>query len=156
MSVQTWKRKLSSAEYVFQLYQLNIRLGEILINKPKKYKTNYADEIVRTALSALEDVQIADSIYFTKNSSEQEYLVRRERLILARGKIQHVATASFIFLEIVRKHDYASQINDTRNFAKIYDQEIEIGDLCEKCHNLISGIMKSDKEIYRKYIKAKI
>lgn len=72
MSVQTWKRKLSSAEYVFQLYQLNIRLGEILINKPKKYKTNYADEIVRTALSALEDVQIADSIYFTKNSSEQE------------------------------------------------------------------------------------
>ncbi len=53
MSVPVWKRKLSSAEYVYQTYQLNIRLGEILINKPQKYKANYADEIIQTALSAL-------------------------------------------------------------------------------------------------------
>ena len=53
MSVQTWKRKLSNAEYIYQVYQLNIRLGEILVNKPQKYKTNYTDEIVKTALGAL-------------------------------------------------------------------------------------------------------
>ena len=57
MSVPTWKRKLSEAEFVYQVYQLNIRLGEILENKPQKYKANYTDEIVKTALSALENVQ---------------------------------------------------------------------------------------------------
>lgn len=156
MSVPTWKRKLSEAEFVYQVYQLNIRLGEILENKPQKYKANYTDEIVKTALSALENVQLADSIYFSRYSSESDYLIRREQLLLAKGKMQHIATACFIFLEIVRKHDRASEgdhAKASRIAAKIYDQEIEIGDRCETCHNLIAGVIKSDNGIYNKYIK---
>lgn len=78
MSVPVWKRKLSSAEYVYQTYQLNIRLGEILINKPQKYKANYADEIIQTALSALKHVQIADSIYLSQYAKKEDYFLRRE------------------------------------------------------------------------------
>ena len=105
MSVPTWKRKLSGAEYVYQLYQLNIRLGEILVNKPQKYKQNYTDEIIQTALSALKHAQTADSIFLGKYSREKDFLIRREQLLLAKGEVQHVATACFIFLEIVRRHD---------------------------------------------------
>lgn len=155
MSVPVWKRKLSSAEYVYQTYQLNIRLGEILINKPQKYKANYADEIIQTALSALKHVQIADSIYLSKYSKESDYYMRRKNLQLAKGEVQHVATASFIYLEIVRHHDYASEgvVKMVERYAKLYDQELEIGRMCESCHNLISGVIKSDTELFNKYIK---
>ena len=156
MSVQTWKRKLSNAEYIYQVYQLNVRLGEILVNKPQKYKTNYTDEIVQTALGALEDLQAADSIYLSKYALEQDFLLRRRHLLEARGKIEHVATACFIYLEIVRKHDYASQKDrDDRLYAKLYEQELEIGERCETCYKLVSGVIKSDMELYRQYIRPK-
>lgn len=109
MSVPVWKRKLSSAQFIYEVYTLNIRLGEILENKPQKYKANYADDIIKTALEALEHLQIADSIYLTKYSSVKDYEIRREHLLVARGQIEHVATASFIFLEIVKRHHHASE-----------------------------------------------
>ena len=155
MSVPTWKRKLSSAEYLYQTYRMNIRLGEILMNKPQKYKTNYADAIIQTALSALKHSQIADSIFMSKYTKEEDYRMRRQNLLLARGEIQHVATACYIYLELVRKRDYASEAasGNGRQYAKLYDQELEIGGMCEACHKLISGVIKADTEIYNKYIR---
>lgn len=155
MSVPVWKRKLSSAEYVFQTYRLNKRLGEILMNKPQKYKTNYADHIIKTAMSALEDLQVADSIFVSKYIKENDFMIRRKHLLEAKGKIQHVATACEIYLEIVRQHDYAKEtlVGEFDRFLKIYDQELEIGTMCETCHNLIKGVIESDNEIYKKYIK---
>lgn len=154
MSVPLWKRKLSSADFLYKPYYLNIRLGQILANKPKKYKTNYTDHIIKTALSALQHLQTADSIYLSKYTTLQEYEIRHEALLLARGEIENVATACYVFLEIVRKNDFASdkQIDE---FVKIYDQELEIGGLCEDCYNLISGLIKSDRELYRTYIAPK-
>ena len=154
MTVPVWKRKLSSAEYVYQVYRLNIRLGEILNNKPKKYKGNYSDHIIKAALSALEQVQLADSIYLSKYTTEQDYEMRHDALIRAKGEIQHIATACFIFLEIVRKHDHASE-SDNKQRTKIYDQELEIGEMCETCYKLICGVIDHDKELYKKHIKPK-
>lgn len=146
MSVPVWKRKLSSAEYVYQIYKLNIRLGEILMNKPQKYKTNYTDEIIQVALSALKHVQIADSIYVSKNMKESDFLVRRNNLLLARGEVQHLATSCYIYLEIIRIHHFGSQ--KMTESAKIYDQELEVGEMCENCYNLIKGILDHDKTVY--------
>lgn len=158
MSVPTWKRKLSNAEFVYQLYQLNIRLGEILTNKPQKYKANYTDKIIKTALEALEHAQIADSIYLGQYTKPDDYRLRREQLLLAKGHVQHIATACYVFLETVRKHDYAAegdQEKTGRMYAKLYDQELEIGERCEKCHALLAGVIKSDNELFNKYIKAR-
>lgn len=80
MSVPVWKRKLSSAEYVYQIYQLNIRLGEILVNKPQKYKANYTDNIIQTSLSALKHVQIADSIPHSGAIAEMSGHIYDERI----------------------------------------------------------------------------
>lgn len=143
MSVPVWKRNLSKAEYIYQTYRMNIRLGEILANKPKKYQKNYSDELIKTALSALKHLQVADSIFLTKQSTKKECEIREENLLLAKAEIAHVATVAYIFLEIVRTHDAASE----GEYGKIYDQELEIGDMCEKCYNLIDGVIKSDKYI---------
>lgn len=148
MSVPVWKRKLSGAEYIYQVYKLNIRLGEILANKPKKYRNNYSDEIIKTALSALKHLQIVDDIFLTKWSSKQDYEIRHEHLHIARGEINNIATACYIFLEIVRAHD-------SEKYDKIYDEELEIGEMCEDCFELITGVIKSDKETYKKYINPK-
>lgn len=109
MSVPVWKRKVSSAQFIYEVYTLNIRLGEILMNKPQKYKPNYADDIIKTALSCLEHLQIADSVYLSKYSSVGDYELRREHLLTARGQLEHIATASYIFLELVKRHDHASE-----------------------------------------------
>ena len=73
MAVPVWKRKLSSAQFIYEVYTLNIRLGEILENKPQKYKANYADDIIKTALEALEHLQIADSIYQSWRGYAKQY-----------------------------------------------------------------------------------
>ena len=147
MSVPTWKRKLSNTEFLFQTYNLCIRLNEIMANKPKKYKTNNIDRILNTAFDALKHCQMANSIYFQQNSPEQDYWTRRRLLQMARGEIQNVSTILYIFIETVRKHD--SESGD-----KLYKQEMEIGDVCDRVNRLIEGVIKSDTEIYKKYIKA--
>lgn len=153
MSVPTWLRRLSGADYVYQTYVLNIEIGKILANKPKKYKPNYSDGIIKSALSALKHLQMADSIYLSKYSFARDYFIRRDLLLKARGEIQHVATAIYVFLEIVRKHDHGSERINAEQMAKIFEQEIRIGGMCEKCFKLISGIIKSDINIYMKHIK---
>lgn len=179
MSVPVWKRKLSSAQFLYEVYTLNFRLGEILANKPQKYKPNYADDIIKTALSCLKHLQIADSIYLSKYSSVQDYELRRENLLTARGEIEHIATASYIFLEIVKRHDHASEGKPRKKpkkaaelteeeltaaeerrrkqeeeyKKKLSDQELEIGEACETAYKLISGVLDSDKAIYKEYIK---
>lgn len=35
MSVPTWRRELSKADYMYQTYRLNVRIGEMVINGPK-------------------------------------------------------------------------------------------------------------------------
>jgi len=156
VSVQTWKRMVSSAEYVFQVYLLNVRLGQILENKPHKYKTNYVDEIIKTALGALEDVLASDSIYLSKFSLEQDFLIRRRHLQDAKAKIRSVSTSSFVFLETVKKQscsiqEYAEEFRNGN--LKMSHQELEIGDMCETCERLISGVLRSDKELYDEHIR---
>ena len=147
------------------------------MNKPQKYKPNYADDIIKTALSCLEHLQIADSVYLSKYSTAGDYELRREHLLTARGQLEHIATASYIFLELVKRHDHASEgkpkkkadpekTEEELNAAeerrkkqeeeykkKLSDQELEIGDVCETAYRLISGVLDHDKEIYKTYIK---
>ena len=151
--VPSWKRTLSGSEFVYQTYQLNKELGRILANKPKKYKQNYCDEIIKTALSALRHLVTADGIYMSKYTIERDYLLRRQELQKARGEVTAVAVTCYVFLEIVRTHDFASEGEHREDIAKLYDQEMKIGEMCETCYKLIGGVMKSDTEIYNKYIR---
>lgn len=142
MSVPTWKRKQSSVEYLHKTYKLAIDIGGIVNNKPKKYKPNYGDALIKASLSALKHCQIANSIFVHPNMSEDDFILRRKHLIEARGNVDHIATVGYIFLELCRKCDGIDH-------EKITRQEMRIGDICTDCHNLISGVIKSDKERFK-------
>ena len=43
MSVPTWKRSTSKSQFLYELYQLNITVGEIMDNQSKKHKDNYSN-----------------------------------------------------------------------------------------------------------------
>ena len=139
MSVPSWKRKESSTEYLWQIYQLNIAISEITANKPKKYKDTYHDMLIKTALKALTEANIANDIYVT---NEEEYMLRRNHLLEARGQIYNVALIGDMFLEICKKSPYCDVDKCTR-------QQERIGNHCSTCLKLINGVIKADKQRYK-------
>ena len=92
---------------------------------------------------------MGNSIFMQSKTSESDYLLRRKYFLTAKGLIENISTVSFIYLEFVRKTD--SESNE-----KINSQESYIGSTCVDIHNKICGVIKSDTEIYKKYIKRKL
>lgn len=137
MSVVSWERNESKVEYLYQTYQLNLLIARIVASKPKKYKANYGDALIKNGLDALKHLQIANSIYV---STKEDFILRRNHLLEARGIIDSLSTIAFIFLELTRSAD-ANQKADK--------QEEQIGELCRKCVSLVTGVIKSDKQRYK-------
>lgn len=139
MSVPTWKRNESVAEYVWQIRQLNIDIAEIISNKPKKYKSTHSDLLVKTALEALANANMANDIYV---QDDKDYDTRRRLLIKAKGQLYNIALLSDIFLELCKKSPNCDRV-------KCVKDQYRIGDRCKHCINLISGVLKSDKKRYK-------
>ena len=148
MSVPTWKRSLSNAEFLYQIFELNILIGRIMENKPKKYKSSYSDFVIQSGLEALKETRIANDEYFAGEAiNERSYYFRKEHFQTAMSLVKTVSTVSHIFLEIVRA---SNQYEST----KLYKQETQIGDQCNVCINLLKGVMESDKERFKQSIRS--
>lgn len=142
MSVPTWKRKESKTEFLRLLIELNIYLGKIVNNKPKKYKANYGDHLIKEGLKALEYAQTANSVYMTKNTSQNDYEHRRKLFMTARGIVSHIATASYIFLELCKNSNEIKA-------GRVSKEEEYIGSTCTDIVKALSGVLKSDKALMR-------
>lgn len=143
MSVPTNKRELSNIQFLFELYQFNVRLGEICMNSSKKYKANYADFIIRTGLEALQLAQYGNSIYLNKNTTEEEFFTREMCFKKAESLVDNIATTSQIFLELTRKDGTPNE--------KVAKRQEYIGSKTNEIISLLKGVEKSDKERYKKY-----
>lgn len=139
MSVPTWRRSESATEYLWQIYQLNLEIAEIVSNKPKKYKSTHSDLLIKNALEALSNANMANDIFV---KTDREFEIRRELLLKARGYIYNVALLGDIFLELCKK----SPECDKRKCTK---QQERIGNRCATCLKLINGVVKSDKKRYK-------
>lgn len=133
MSVVSWKRDESKVEYLYRTYELNLLIARIVASKSKKYKANYGDTLIKNGLDALKHLEIANSIYV---STKEDFILRRNHLLEARGIIDSLSTIAYIFLEITRTVDAN---------GKADKQEEQIGELTRKCVGLITGVIKSDK-----------
>ena len=142
MSVPSWKRSESKSEYIRLLHDLNIRIGQIVMNKPKKYRGSYADMLINTSLEALKYAQTANSIFMTGNTSVEDFSLRRKYLLSARGAVENIATVSQIFVDICRKAD-------RENAEKIYKEQAYIGESCMMIHKKISGVLKNDAALMK-------
>lgn len=143
MSVPAWRRSVSKTEYLKLLFDLNIRIGEMVANSPKKYRANYGDMLIKNALEALKYAQTANGIYVSPAMPETDYNLRRELLQKARGTAENISTVGYIFLEQIRKHDHEES-------RKIYGWEEYLGATCGEISKKVSAVMKSDHAIYRK------
>ena len=139
MSVPTWRRSESATEYLWQIYQLNLEIAEIVSNKPKKYKSTHSDLLIKNALEALSNANMANDIFV---KTDREFEIRKELLLKARGHIYNVALLGDIFLELCKK----SPECDKRKCTK---QQERIGSRCATCLKLINGVVKSDKKRYK-------
>ena len=139
MSVPTWKRSTSSADYIYYCFELNCKLGEIVMKKETKYRKTYGDHLIKTGLEALSHLQIANSIFIGKTATEAEF---KEAV----GLLEHLSTTAYIFIELVRNNGQESN-------QKLNNQEEYIGSKVEAIIRKTKGIIKSDAQIYKKYIK---
>lgn len=143
MSVPSWKRSVSNTEYIRLLYDLNIRIGEMVANGPKKYRMNYGDALIKSALQALQYAQTANGIYMGPSTQETDYLLRRKLLQQARGLTENISTVGYIFLEQMRKHDHMEA-------GKIYRREEYLGTVCSEIAKKIGAVMKSDSAVFER------
>lgn len=142
MSVPSWERELSGVQYVYDLFQFNKRLGQIVMNHPKKYRENYGDHLIQAALDSLKHAQAANAIFMCPTTSEADYLRRRAHLQSALALIDHVSTAADIFLSLVSEQDGI-------NLEKLERQQLYIGSQSKNIHDLIRGVMDSDTAILK-------
>lgn len=143
MAVPTWRRSVSKVEFLYQTFKLNIRIGQMVANLPKKYSRSHGDYLIRTAHEALLHGQTANRIRIRDDAS---YFARRQHLQEMGGCVDNIATVAYIYLETARSHE---GLPDKKR-AKLYDWEEEIGETCLEINALIDGLLKSDQEVYKK------
>lgn len=141
MSVPTWLRSESKTKFLYRLYKLNVRIGEIVANHPTKYRASYGDALIANALNALSHAQIGNGIFMHVGLSESEYQLRRKHLREAKGYTETIATIAYIYLELTAKTDGVKK-------EKILKQEEEIGLECAEISKMIKGVLDSDRRIY--------
>lgn len=126
---------MASTEFLYQTFQLNIRLGEIVNNAPKKYRANYGDSLIQTAIEAYKELEFANSYFITKTSPEEHRTARKEHFKRARALIRHIATVFYIYAELMKKSDSISN-------AKVTRWEADIGKRCESINKIITSLLK--------------
>lgn len=139
MSVATYNRSLSKTEYVNAIRELNVNIARIVMNKPKKYRQNYGDAIIKSALEALKFAQTANDVFVKNGMPVSDKALRRTMLIKAKGAIDNVGTASEIFLDLCKSQDGEDK-------AKILKQEQYIGGATFDIKRLLTAVIKSDEE----------
>lgn len=142
MSVPKWRRKLSRTQFLYDIFQLNIKVGQIVANAPvQKYAHSYGNALIVTAQQAMLHAQTGNDIFVVDDAS---YETRRTQFQLCIGCVNNIATVAYIYLETMRRHDGVKP----EKAEKMYDWEDEIGDKCDTIINYIQKVMKNDRDVW--------
>ena len=136
MSISTWLQDLSKKQFLWEIYHLNIDLGHIIVNLPKKYKLNYGDKLIQLGMKILEEAITGNEIRAT---NEAEYQRRTLHLKEARAGLYAMAAEADIFLKICESSPEVEKTKLNKNRKKL-------GDRLNKCGNLIDAVIASDKK----------
>lgn len=139
MSVPTWKRTKSKTQFVYKCFELNKEVARIMTKVPKKYRTNYSDEIIKECMEALKHLQIGNDIVVT----DKEYLLlaRTKHFSEAVGILDNVLTISYIFFEMMKEN------NELRNDWIDKSEEL-IGNYCDSIIKMTKRVIESDKQYF--------
>lgn len=149
MSVTMPYRSESSAQFIEETYQLNVKVGTAYARMPTKYRAPYGEKMAECALKALEHLQVGNGIYLNKNTSEELFQTRQYHFNEAKGLVYHVCTLFQIYLRIRRTVENPKPSDRD----KWINQGKTVADMCNKCIDLIGGAIQSDKKRYKEYKK---
>ena len=136
MSISTWLQDLSKKQFLWEIYHLNIELGQTIVNLPKKYKWNYGDKLIQLGIKILEEAITGNEI---RAANEAEYQRRTLHLKEARAGLDAMAAEVDIFLKICESSPEVERARLNKNRKKL-------GDRLNKCGNLIDAVIASDKK----------
>lgn len=105
VAVNEWMQKTSNTEYIWCIYQITIRVGKIVANKPAKYRPTFGDKVLNDCLYALDSVLSAQQFYVKNGLSDEDFKKRRAYLDEAAGYLRRLSTDMYLFLELHRDTD---------------------------------------------------
>ncbi len=144
MSVPKWRRHISRTQFLYDIFQLNIKIGQIIDNAPvQKYAHSYGNALIVTAQQALLHAQTGNDI---RVSSDITFATRQAQFQLAIGCVENIGTVAYIYLETMRRHQGLKQ----EKYNKMYDWEDEIGNKCDEIISKLRKVMESDRELWNK------
>lgn len=156
MTVKVADREESSCQYMECAKNLAVRVGEIVVNGPRKYLMSHGDHLIRVTSELYMHCQIANSIYMGNGPNiAHDYSVRRTHLLEARGMVDHVCSEMKIYLDLTAKVDGTNDPKARQKAAKIKkknsERKAEIGRRCSELSNMLGGVIKSDYERVKRY-----
>ena len=166
VTVKVADREESSCQYMECAKNLAVRVGEIVVNGPRKYLMSHGDHLIRIASELYMHCQIANSIYMGNGPNiMHDYNVRRTHLLEARGMVDHVCSEMKIYLDLTAKVDGTngdSKKADENRRKKQREakrknsaRKADIGNRCSELSNMLSGVIKSDWERVKSYNRHK-
>lgn len=138
MSVKVEDRSESKVEYLETARQISKRTAQMVANGPKKYLATYGDHLMRCSLQLFTHVDVANSIYVTR---ESDYEQRRKHLLEARGMCYSVESTAKLYTDLVAEAGTADR-------ERAYGRLADIARLCHKERGLIRGVLDSDRKRY--------
>ena len=143
MAVPTWRRNLSRIEFLYQTYQLEVRIMQITFNISSKYKQTFGVTLLKDCDEALLHGRTANRI-FVKNQFQLD--TRSYELDLMASCVDNIATHFYVLMELLRHHDGAS----LKDMEKYYDWANDIGERCDSIIAMINGVKESDRKKFNK------
>lgn len=139
MSVPTWKRSKSKTQFIYDCFMLNKEIGRITTKVPKKYRTNYCDELIKESFEALKNLQIGNDIIVGAN----QYMLGKRiyHFSEAIGILDNVLSLTYIFFEMMKEN------NELRNDWIDRSEEL-IGNYCDSIIKMTKKVIESDKRTF--------
>lgn len=138
VAVNEWMQKTSATEFIWAVYQINIRLAQIVANKPSKYKASYGDRTIKYGFDALNYCMLANEIYVGKELSQDDFALRRKYFKAAIACLRNLMASSYIFLNLNKDADGVE-------LDKILAEQGELAIITSAAIGFITNVMKYDK-----------
>lgn len=159
MSVLKSKRGESRAEFVYTAYSIYKHTLQFLTRLSARYARIMEMDISHAAFRLADNVFAGNAINVR---DEEARLIRERHFLEAQGALSTLKTTMTICYEVLMMNpegcftnSKGKVLNSQEAAERIGSMSQEIGDLINKEDALLKGVLKSDKDRYRKALKKK-
>ena len=136
MSVKVIDRNVSELEFLKNARDIEIIFLKLAVDKPKRYKFFY-QKITEVSIDILNHLKQGNSIYVER---KEDVLLRTEKFKLALAEVQAIVSQLEVIYYLFK--DEAIGIKQIEILSEMLNKEI----------GLIKGLLKADREKYKKLL----